>query len=82
VLEHFQTSATKLVMGLRNKSYKKQLRDLGLFSLQKRRLGRDPITLYNYGKGGCSKVSVSLFSKVESNRMRENILRLFQVRFR
>ena len=72
----------KLLSDLEQKSSKKQLRDLGLFSLEKYRLRGDLVALYTCLNRDCGEVGVGLFSSVSSNRTRRNILKLCQRRFR
>jgi len=63
---------TKITEDLEHLPHEEMLRDLGLFSLQKRKMRWDLISAFKYLKGGNQVDGTKFFSATCSNRPRSN----------
>ena len=71
-----------MIRGLEQLSYEKRLRELGLFSLEKRRLQGDLIAAFQYSKGAYKKDGDRLFSRACCDRTRGDGFKVKEGRFR
>ena len=70
LLKRVQRRAIKMIRRQEHFPYGDRLRELGLFSLEKRRLQGDLIAAFQYLKGAYKQEGSQLFEKVDRDRRR------------
>jgi len=81
LLERVQRRATKMIQGMEHLSCEDRLRELGLFSLEKKRPRADLIASFQYLKGAYRKDGNKFFSRASCARRRGNGFKLKEDRF-
>jgi len=82
LLEWVQWRATKVIKEMEHLSYEEWLREMGLFSLEKRRLWRDLLVAFQYLKGAYKTAGEGLFTRACNDRTRDNCFKLKEGRLR
>ncbi|KAK4827962.1 hypothetical protein QYF61_022664 [Mycteria americana] len=82
LLKWVQRRAMKMIRGMEHLSYEERMRELQLFSLEKKRLWGDLIAAFQYIKGAYKKDRERLFTKACSDRTRGNGFKLKEGGFR
>ena len=81
-IEYVQWRATKLVHSVRNMSYRERLLELGIPSLQYRRVRTDMIEVYKIINGFDKCVKDQLFTMQPHRRTRGHKYKIFKRQFR
>ena len=71
-----------MIRGMEHLSYEDRLRELGLFSLEKRKLQGDLLAAFQYLKRAYKKAGEVLFTRACNDRTRGNGFKLKEGRFR
>jgi len=82
LLEQVQRRATKMIRGLEHLFCEERLRELGLFSLEKRKLRGDLTAAFQYMREAYKRDAEELFTRACSDRMRGSGFKLQEGRFR